>query len=190
MNRIHIIDLETTGLRSEYHEIIEIALITIDQEGKELNRWHKKIRPLNIDRADPVALQINGYDHADWLHAPTFETVAEELYSLLEGGILLGHNVKFDLEFLNEAFFLCELPPLHHRQIDSQTLAYEHLYPLGLKSLSMDKIREFLGLSMRGSHTALKDALDVLYLWRLLSRASMLTRFKIWLSAKIRGAVQ
>lgn len=183
---INIIDIETTGLRSDYHEIIEIAIIQLD--GDKVDKWSTKIAPKHIERAHPRALEINGYDSKSWRMAPLFEDVAHIIERKLSSGVVVGHNVKFDIRFLNEALFTVERRPIKLRQIDTVTLAFEHLYPIGLESLSMDSIRDFLRLSTRRSHTALKDAEDVLYLWRLLSRASRFTRFKIWLSNKIRGA--
>lgn len=40
------------------------------------------------------------------------------------------------------------------------TLAYEHLVPKGLGSLSLDRIRGFLGWSHDGAHTAMVDTRD------------------------------
>ena len=183
---INIIDIETTGLRPEYHEIIEIAIIQID--GDDVKKWSTKIAPKYLERAHPKALQINGYCSKNWRLAPDFEDVSHIIKEKLKSGVVVGHNVKFDISFINEALFNIGERPIKLRQIDTITLAFEHLYPLGLDSLSMDSIRSFLGMSSIGSHTALKDAEDVLYLWRLLSRASRFTRLKIWLSNKIRGA--
>lgn len=181
---INIIDIETTGLRPDYHEIIEIAIIQLD--GDKVDKWSTKIAPKHIERAHPRALEINGYDSKSWRMAPSFEDVAHIIERKLSSGVVVGHNVKFDIGFVNEALFTVERRPIKLRQIDTITLAFEHLYPIGLESLSMDSIRDFVGLSTRRSHTALKDAEDVLYLWRLLSRASRFTRFKLWLSNQLR----
>lgn len=183
---INIIDIETTGLRADYHEIIEIAIIQLD--GDKVEKWSTKLAPKHLERAHPRALEINGYNSKSWRMAPSFEDVAHIIERKLSSGVVMGHNVKFDIGFLNEALFTVERRPIKLRQIDTVALAYEHLHPLGLESLSMDSIRAFVGLSTRGAHTALKDAEDVLYLWRLLSRASRFTRFKLWLSNKLRGA--
>ena len=53
---INIIDIETTGLRPEYHEIIEIAIIQID--GEDVKKWSTKIAPKYLERAHPKALSL------------------------------------------------------------------------------------------------------------------------------------
>ena len=139
MNRIAFIDIETTGLNSNIHEIIEICIIT----GDEI--YHTKIAPERIEWADEKALSINGYRAKEWADAPTFKQVAPKIKSILGRCTIAGHNVKFDVEFLNESFSNNGFDyHLGHRTLDTVTLAYEHLYPLGLMSLSLDSIRRFL----------------------------------------------
>ena len=58
------IDIETTGLNSAIHEIIEIAIIKIcPREGT--STYTTKIQPENIQHASPEALEINGYSQKD-----------------------------------------------------------------------------------------------------------------------------
>ena len=55
--QIALVDIETTGLSLEKgHEIIEIAILKGDIS------YCVKVRPQNIERADPKALQINKFD--------------------------------------------------------------------------------------------------------------------------------
>ncbi len=72
--------------------------------------------------------------------------------------MIVGHNVGFDLDFLNAGIERAGLKiRLPYNKIDTVTLAYEHLVPKGLKKLSLDTIRGFLKLSTDGAHTALVD---------------------------------
>lgn len=96
-SEIAFVDVETTGLNPEMHEIIEICIIT----GSKT--YHTKIRPLRIQMADPFALSINGYNSKEWADAPTFEEVHLQISKMLAGKTIAGHNVKFDIEFLNES---------------------------------------------------------------------------------------
>ena len=54
-------------------------------------------------------------------------------------------------------------------RIDTVHLAAAVLIPLGLENHKMDTIRAFIGLSSDGSHTATKDAEDVVILFNLFS---------------------
>jgi DNA polymerase-3 subunit alpha (Gram-positive type) len=172
---IHFIDTETTGLYASVHEIIEIAIITEYGDGR-VERWSTLIKPKRIEDADPKALEINGYDadKGKWDDAPTFEEVYESHLwdKWRRGDIAVGHNIAFDAEFYREECKRIDAPNLlPFTKIDTVTLAHEHLMPMGLKSLSLDKIRTFLHWSSKGAHTALKDAEDCRKLyWCLLRR--------------------
>jgi len=173
---IIFIDIETTGLDPDYHEIIEIACIRIDNIGQE-TVYHTKVQPLNIETANPKALEINGYRSKDWRGAPAPAEVAAKLESFLEGCLLVGHNIKFDVAFIYELLNRhAKLIRYDRRLIDTIVLAHEHLSFCGLESLSMDSIRTFMHWSKADSHTALKDCRDVQRLFYRLSRATSLDR--------------
>jgi DNA polymerase-3 subunit epsilon len=173
-NNIAFIDIETTGLNPNIHEIIEICIIT----DKEI--YHTKIAPERIDWADERALSINGYRAKDWIDVPSFKHVANKIKTMLEGCTIAGHNVRFDIDFLNESFSQNGFDiHLGHRSLDTVTLAYEHLYPLGLMSLSLDSIRKFLGWSSENSHTALKDCNDTKQLFNYLIRFGTKEKYKL-----------
>jgi DNA polymerase-3 subunit epsilon len=173
-NKIAFIDIETTGLNANIHEIIEICIIT------NTRVYNTKIAPERLDWADEKALAINGYRAKDWIQAPRFKDVAHEIKSILQSCTIAGHNVRFDIEFLNEAFSQNGFDVhIGHRTLDTVTLAYEHLYPLGLMSLSLDSIRRFLGWSLEGNHTALKDCNDTKQLFEYLIRFGTKEKYKL-----------
>jgi site-specific DNA-methyltransferase (adenine-specific) len=95
------------------------------------------------------------------------------------GALYVGHNIQFDLHWLNYWFEKASLPPIPIRGIDTITLAHEHLTPCGLYGLSFDKIRKFLGWERREYHDALNDCRDVKRLYRTLTRATMFDRL-VW----------
>lgn len=173
---LHFIDTETTGLDSRHHEIIELAIITEYGDGR-IERWCSKIRPVFISRASDKALKINGYSAESWIDAPTFAEVFPIVQDKLRKGILIGHNVSFDVDFIKEAYRRVGANPdekktgLAYYKVDTMTLAHEHLQPLGMWFLGLNSIRGFLGWSKEGAHTALKDAEDCRRLyWSLLRK--------------------
>jgi DNA polymerase III epsilon subunit-like protein len=176
------IDTETTGLKPEYHEIIEIAIICENEKGEIVESFISKIKPEHIDRASDKALQINGYNDKDWRNAPSFEQIANKIRLMLDGCIWIGHRPQFDYEFIQEAFFRCGCVPIRCRLIDTTVLVYEHLLPLGCDGLSMDSARRFLFLDDSQAHTAGFDAKQTRDLYHKLARASwwrkLLWRFR------------
>jgi len=177
------IDVETTGLH-DTAEIIEIALVKTGFFSTSV--YTTKIKPLDLKNIDPVAAKINGYTPENWKDAPLPASVADDIAKFVSGCTLVGHNVSFDLKFLK--LFLSsysEYNPnkiLSHRNICTMMLAHEHLVPIGLKSLSFDSIREFLGWTIRDKHDAYNDAMDCMRLYNTLIRCSRLKRSYIYVS--------
>ena len=184
MNDLVFIDCETSGLYPHLgYEIIEICCIRIDKQGKE-QRLYRKARMEN-DQYDSKALEINGYDPKEWSSAISQRQLALDLAGLCSGCIPVGHNILFDVSFIEELWQRQSIDAaFDRRRLDTMILAYEHLVPLGLDSLSLSRIRSFLGWSRNGEHTAIKDCEDAMSLWFYLLRMSRLRsfwlRFVLW----------
>ena len=182
MSRLVFIDIETTGLISGYHEIIEIAIV-----GHNL-QYHKKVKPKNIAIAEQRALEINGYSDKAWRYAEEPSIVAEEIAEILKGARIVGHNPQFDMDFISELLTTYNQKCFFDRRyIDTITLAYEHLSPLGVDSFSLDACRRFFNWSQIGAHTALKDAKDCQRLFYTLLRANRIKKWMWMLHPKLAG---
>ena len=180
--RIAFVDLETTGLNPVYHEIIEICIITDDFT------FTSKVKPEKLSHADKKSLFISGYQHRDWIEAPSFKAISPTIQRLTAGKMLCGHNVSFDYDFLHESLSLAGLPCLfNRRRIDTVNLAFEHLKPLGLTSFSLDSIRDFLGWSKVGANRAKKDCSDVKKLFHYLMCFGPLDRSLLRLRRRFGG---
>lgn len=169
---ICFLDTETTGLIPRYAEVIEVAMIRREHDGEE-TRFHSLIKPERIENAHPRALEVNGYaaDPTRWDDAPLMEEIGHEIADFCRGSVLCGHNIAFDESMIAANFRRSEVRrriPIH--KIETMTLAWEHLVPLGLARVSLDSIRAFLGWSTENAHTAMKDTEDVLRLFDLLWR--------------------
>lgn len=186
--KLAIIDTETTGLDQQTSVVLEFAAIVIHPtEGHVIARYETKIKPTDqeLQYAHPKALEKNGYTDEAWADAPTIEQVAPDIAALLDGCTLVGHNVAFDEQMLKAHFAAHGIKErIPYRKIDTVTLAYEHLFPLGLKSASLDRIREFLGWSKEGAHTAMKDVEDTANLFELLWRMTPWERFVLRLKLR------
>lgn len=152
-DRIAIVDIETSGLDPERHEIWEVALIVDDHEYE----W--MVQP-SLKTAEPMALRVNRYyqrrpgNVSMW--ANPF-TVATTVARLTDGRHLVGAVPSFDASFLDR--FLRrhgECPTWSHRLVCVETLAagYLRMLPEGLR-----KMAEKLGLVVDEDthHTALGD---------------------------------
>lgn len=169
------LDLETTGLDLIAHEILDIGIVKDDGTS-----YSRKVKPKHLESATPKALEVNGYNEEEWKDAANIEDILEEVVDFLEGCVIAGHNVQFDMNFLKRAVleYLGEgtLRRLPYSWVDTVTLAFEHLVPCGMISLKLDNICTFLGISNVGNHRALVDANRSKQVYEALQRASWFRR--------------
>lgn len=186
--KLAFLDTETTGLNPETAAVLELAIIRRDEETGAESRWYTLIRPTEeeISHAEAKALEINKFSWERWKNAPTMEEMGQQILDLLDGHVLVGHNIGFDEQMLNATLrrhgFNKSVP---FTKIDTQTLVMEHLFPLGLKYKGMDKVRKYLGWSMVGAHTAMKDTEDCMHLFDMLWRLSPIDRLILKLRIKL-----
>ena len=181
---VHCIDTETTGLYPhEGHEIVELAIITaavnLDRRQPEiviLDELVTKVSPAHLELAHPVALEVNGYNELEWMGAPTFDELIDAIRYHTSQGPLMGWNVGFDVNHINQALLRAGQDTLSCRSIDVMSVAQAMLWPLGLRSMSLRATRQALGVSLEGSHRAYKDALDTLEIYGRLLSLSWLDR--------------
>jgi DNA polymerase III subunit epsilon len=95
------IDIETTGLDIKADEIIAFACVPLlDSRIIARDAFYTLIRPENYRLG---AMKYHGISEKDLEHAPTFKDVALRILETMDG-VLLGHSVEFDYEFLRRYF--------------------------------------------------------------------------------------
>lgn len=102
--KIAFIDIETTGLSPQAHEIIDLAVVVFDSESLEIeDKFQSRVRPQWLKTATPKALEVNGYNEKDWEDAETKDRALAKFCAITQGCVLMGHNVAFDWGFLEAA---------------------------------------------------------------------------------------
>jgi len=99
MERLIVLDTETTGIRTEEgHRIIEVGAVQILNREITDTEFHKYVQP-NKPVGDSV--NIHGITDKFLINKPQFNQISSELLSFIEGTTLVIHNAPFDLGFLN-----------------------------------------------------------------------------------------
>lgn len=161
------IDLETTGLDAEKHEIIEIGCIVARQiqcEGRGceleiIDELDLKVKPEHIETSDPESLKINGYHEMDWMFAVSLEQAMKVLSEKTEGAILVAQNVSFDWLFLEKAFVKTGVPnKMDFHRLDLISMAYAKLYHNPqIQRFSLRAMCEYFGIKNDRAHSAMAD---------------------------------
>ena len=157
------IDIETTGLDRDTHEIIELgAVIARMKDGEFIvtDELNLKIQPKNLEKAEPQALRINGYNEADWLFAVSLEDAMKELAKKADGAVFVAHNVTFDYGFIESAFKKTNIEnKMHYHKIDTISLAFGILHSNDdLGKLSLKALCEKYSIENKKAHSAFADA--------------------------------
>jgi len=115
-----VVDVETTGLYPRTDRVVEVAVVHVSAEGQITAEFSTLINP----GRDVGPTRIHGIRAQDILHAPSFSQAAAALWQMLDGRVLVAHNVPFDVRFLDAEFGRCGVslppPPLMctmHRQL-------------------------------------------------------------------------
>jgi DNA polymerase-3 subunit epsilon len=161
-----LLDLETTGGNAVHDRITEIAAVRFE-DGVEVARWSTLVNP--GVRVSHFIERLTGISNAMVADAPRFSEVADQLLTLLDGAVLVAHNVRFD-----HGFLLNELARMDVT-LRSKTLCTVRLsrllYPQ-FKSHGLDAIMQRHGLQSSARHRAMGDV-DVMQQWLQLAQTEL-----------------
>jgi len=166
-----VIDLETTGGSAADCAITEVGAVKL-KGGECLGTYQTLVDPGCA--IPPEITVITGITQAMVMRAPRMEAVMPSLLEFIGDGVIVGHNIRFDIGFLNAALAQQGRPRLPHRSIDTLALA-RRLLRDEVPNCKLGTLADRLRLPHTPSHRALDDALatgDLLHL--LLERAGSL----------------
>ncbi len=148
MNSIVAIDIETTGLDNDREAITEIGAVKFKGNRVE-DEWSSLINP---NRHIPEFITgLTGIDDAMVREAPRVRDVAHELEAFVGDLPIVGHNIRFDLGFLQK-----QIPFSFNEVIDTYELA-SILLP-NASRYNLGALGKELGVALPATHRALDDA--------------------------------
>lgn len=162
------VDLETTGGSPYEDRITEVGIVDVDlaDPSRPVREWSTLVNP---QVAIPPFIQtLTGITDAMVADAPTFEDVAADLLTRLDGRLFVAHNARFDHGFLKNAFRRTGhafRPPV----LCTVRLSRK-LYP-GYARHNLDTLIERHRLVVDARHRALGDARLLWQLWQKLHDA-------------------
>ena len=162
--KILAFDLETTGVSTNNDRIVQYALIGTLEDGTPVNVEQLVKPPVRIPYD---ASNIHGIYNEDVRDKPPLSEVADELAELIDGAILVGHNVrKFDYAMLkNEFLRMGRLAPQPKAIMDTLELVRRLRLP---RPHNLGALCQRHGIRLEAAHTAAADAAATMLLfWRL-----------------------
>ncbi len=149
-----VIDIETTGLSSERHEIIELSAIRV-RDCKITDKFSTLVKPNG--HINSFIRGLTGISDEMVCNAPEIKTVLPEFIEFLSNDILLGHNINFDLRFIRHNLKKHFDKDLHNEHLDTMRLSRKYMQ--NLTSHKLQTLAGFFNVSTVGHHRALNDCI-------------------------------
>ena len=163
------LDFETTGLDCTIGRVVEVGAIrfSLGREGF----FEDASMACLVDPGMPIparASAIHGISDDDVAGAPSFGEVAPSLLAMAEGAVIVAHNVRFDLSFLDAELSRAGLSRLPAETADTVALS-RRAFP-GRASYRLGAIASALGIDPGAAHRALDDARTCMLLYAACAR--------------------
>jgi DNA polymerase III epsilon subunit family exonuclease len=144
-----VFDVETTSRDVKQGAIVEIGAVRVNH-GKIEDRWSTLVNP----GVPIVGRQLHGITDKDVKDAPSPAEAAQTFLEWAGDAILVGHNIGFDIGFL-EGALSDERRIESGRYLDTMVLAKEAYPDVDLK---LSDLARFFELEVEPNHRALPDA--------------------------------
>ncbi|MFN8412170.1 MAG: exonuclease domain-containing protein [Anaerolineales bacterium] len=138
------LDIETTGLTPWFGDrICQIAVVVT--EGKRIKSTVDLL--INPERElSPAALQVNKLTDEALTKAPKFKEITDTLDALFENAIVVCHNAKFDIQFLDSEYHRLGRQVEFPNLIDTMLIAQQFYQ---LPSYSLEHLAEAFQVSTK-----------------------------------------
>jgi len=162
-----VLDFETTGISpTRGDRVLEVGAVSMDPDLRIDGAIETLINP----KRDVGPTHVHGVTARDVYDAPTFDQVAPSLFKMLDGRVIVGHNVSFDLRFLaaemdREGYEVPEFVAIDTLQVAKTLLVGEGLPTFKLHDVAahlgfgVKDVFRFAGLDARPEHSALGDSM-------------------------------
>lgn len=149
-----VFDIETTGLSVTQNKIIEIAAVKME-EGKEIDRYSTFVNP--HERIPYHIQQLTNINDDMVQDAPELEPVLREFVQFAGDGILVAHNARFDVGFVNAALTRLGMETMTNPVLDTLELA-RLLHPTS-KNHRLNTMASKYKVSLENHHRAIDDTI-------------------------------
>lgn len=153
INDFVALDIETTGLSAKYNEIINIGAIRF-RNNVPVDNFDMFIKP---DKPIPAFITgITGISNHMVRNAPTIDEVLPLLIDFIGNDIILGHNVRFDINFINHAMEVNGFDKYITKYVDTVQIARTFRKNNSLQTL----VKDYVNPHYIEKHQGLDDALN------------------------------
>lgn len=151
------LDVETTGRSYRNSRVLEVAAIRCEN-GQIVKEFNTLLNP--GERIPAIIKSITGITDTDVADAPEFVDIADQLLDILNGAVMVAHNVRFDYSFLKQEFRL--IGESFTPKLLCTVRLSRRLYP-EQRGHSLEKLIARHSIPVNDRHRALEDTRAILY---------------------------
>jgi DNA polymerase-3 subunit epsilon len=149
-----VVDLETTGCAPGGDAITEIGALKL-RGGELLGRLETLVNPgVPIP---PLITVLTGITEAMVFPAPRIDEVLPQFLEFARDAVLVGHNIRFDVSFLDAALVAHGYPRLRNRRVDTIALARRLMHD-DVPNLRLETLARHFRTTVEPVHRAYADA--------------------------------
>ena len=148
-----VFDVETTGLSVVNNTIIELAGVKM-KNGEIIGRYETFVNP-----HEPIPLniqQLTSITDDMVKDAPELDQAIREFVEFVGDAVLVAHNAKFDMGFLQASCKQVGAPPVNNPFLDTLELA-RFLYPT-MRNHRLNTLADKFNVSLENHHRAVDDS--------------------------------
>jgi DNA polymerase III epsilon subunit family exonuclease len=152
-----VVDVETTGASADWGDrVIEIGIVRVEG-GRTVAEYQQLVDPQQ--RISRGITFLTGITPEMCDGQPTFDRILPNVIELMQGAVVVGHNVRFDLSFLRKEFRRSgqQMHEIFGRAhvMDTVRIARRRL---GKGGNGLQTLAPRLGIQPTAAHRALADA--------------------------------
>ncbi|MFC4077868.1 PolC-type DNA polymerase III [Salinithrix halophila] len=160
-----VFDVETTGLSAVHDEIIELAAVKV-KDGEIIDRFESFVNPHR--KLSAMITELTSITDDMVKDAPELADVLPRYLEFIEGSVLVAHNARFDMGFLQMACKKTDRDPVENPVIDTLELG-RLMYPR-LKNHRLNTLCKQFDIDLTQHHRAIYDAEATGYLlWKMIA---------------------
>jgi len=185
------LDVETTGLDVELHEVVQVAVLPLDSnlDPLDINPFYTTMKPRErfLKHVSPEAMEVNGLNLGEIMQtAPSQSDAADHFMEWFKGVnlpfdkrfIYLTQNGVFDIPFMKKWLGTDDFEKFFRRRGRDTMFAAAYMndqatwknMPIPFNRIGLKELCAALGITLDGHHDALADCIATAKVYKELLR--------------------
>ncbi|NFA61986.1 UvrD-helicase domain-containing protein [Clostridium sporogenes] len=176
-----VFDVESTGINTTEDEIVQIAGVKINNKGEVIESFQKFLVP---NKSVGDSYLVHGFsDEFLKENGGDKKTVLKKFLEFIEGTVVIGHNVTFDITILNSELERLSLEKSNFKTYYDTLDIARRFYP-NLTNHKLETLSHLFNTETKSSHDAMEDILatkDVLmFMLKEKVKPTMINRMAVY----------